>query len=155
MFFLLYLSYFLIISSFLFVMGSIIHGQFIFFIFDSNYIFFNHIAFFSSMLYSVTQSFVLFYIVGLSRAIANISNIPQDYLETLSKNKSKNYSHTMLNIMIIGLAYIIAVAVDNDFLNPYIYILIANIGLIHYTFMISWQHKALKDCIVFLKFLDK
>ncbi|OUW61526.1 MAG: hypothetical protein CBD58_03080 [bacterium TMED198] len=154
MYILLYLSYLLIISSFVIVSTSIIYGQVIFFMFDSNYVFFDSNAFFGSMLYSITQSFVLFYIVGLSRGIVSISNLPQNRSKKILNNKSKNYSHTMLSVLIVGSAYIIAGAVDNEFLDPYFYIILANLGLIHYLILIKWQHKALKDCILTLKSIE-
>ena len=154
MYILLYLSYLLIISSYAIVSILIINGQIIFFMFDSNYVFFNNNALFGSMIYSVAQSFVLFYIVGLSRAIVSISNLPQSNLKKILSNKSKNYFHTMLSVLIIGSAYIIAGAVDNRFLDPYFYVILANLGLIHYLILIKWQHKALKDCVLILKSIE-
>ena len=152
MFFLLYFSYILIFFSFTCVLLVVGGAYFSWSVFGLNHAQF---AFFSSMVYSLAQSFVLFYIVGLTRAILSVPDISNIERNLLSKNKSKNYSHTMLNVLIIGTVFIVGGAVDKNIMGPFFHGALSIIGLAHYPVMIRWQHSALKDCILILKSIEE
>jgi len=151
MLFLLYFSYLLIFFSFLCVLLVVVGAYFSWSVFGLNHASF---AFFSSMVYSLAQSFVLFYIVGLTRATLNVPDVSNIKRELLIKNKSKNYSHTMLNVAIIGTVFIVGGAVDNNIMSPFFHGALSIIGLAHYPTMMRWQHTALKDCILTLKSIE-
>ena len=92
-----------------------------------------------------TETLILFYfiITGIKiKEMIKHNNLDIiKYYKPILDIKMKLFPHIMLNMIIIGITFIIGGAVHNHIVTPTIHTLFFFIGIIHYSWLIILQHR--------------
>ena len=112
-------------------------------IYNANYISF---SFISTILYMFTQSAIMFYFIGAGKKIKEIileHNLDKKIYQKVIDIKNKLFPPLTLNILIVGVAFILGGGVQTKVLSKYWHYFMFYLGLIHYVKVIFIQHKSL------------
>ena len=107
----------------------------------------NHIliSLFASIIYMLSQTLILFYFITSGSKIKEIiknNNLDiSKYYQPVLDMKMKLFPHIMVNMIIIGVTFIIGGAVHNNIISPLIHSLGFFTGIFHYTWLIILQHR--------------
>ena len=134
------------ISSFMLLFSSI-NGHFI--VNDLGALSITFTSIFSVMVYTFTQSLVLFLIIAINK---NIKNLILENKITIkdklySSYKYKMHMHTSLNLLFMVTLGILFGAVHTDLINETIHNVFFMMGAIHYFYVIYIQYHCFKQII--------
>ena len=136
------LSYILMGFSFVSIAITACSGFFDFSISNANHIL---IALFSSIIYMFTETLILFYfiITGIKiKEIIKANNLDiTKYYKPIVNIKIKLFPHIIINMIMIGTTFIIGGAVHNNMISVNIHSFGFMIGIIHYLWLIIFQHR--------------
>ena len=142
----------LMIFSYLSILGTIfllvvtgLQGYFQFHIMQANHIQF---ALITVIWYMFTEVLIMFYFIGSGTAIKNTiksSGINNNLYNKVKKTKMKLFPHLTLNIIIIGLIFILGGAVQTGRISGFIHGILFNIGFIHFIYTTMLQHRGFKE----------
>ena len=136
------LSYILMGVSFISIIIAAISGYFQLHISGANHIL---IALYSSIIYMFTETLIMFYFIVMGIKIKEIiKNNNLDiikYYKPILDMKMKLFPHIIINMIIIGVTFIIGGAVHNNIISPFSHSLAFFIGIAHYFWLIILQHR--------------
>ena len=144
MWIMMYLSYFLMVTSFI---SLVIWGVIEYL--SVNFLSMNHIQFslIASILYMFTQTLIMFYFIATGKNIKEfIINNKLDinnYKKVLSM-KMKLFPHIMVNMVILGTVFIIGGAIFSNIISEWQYAVLFFICIFHYTYLLIIQHDCFK-----------
>ena len=107
----------------------------------------NHIltSLFSSIIYMFSETLILFYFIATGIKIKEIiKNNDLDiikYYKPILDIKMKLFPHIMVNMVIIGITFIIGGGVHTIVISVNIHTLGFFVGIIHYLWLIIFQHR--------------
>ena len=136
------LSYILMGISFISIIMVAFSGYFQFTISNANHIL---VALYSSIIYMFTETLILFYFIitgiKIKEIIKNNNLDIIKYYKPVLDIKMKLFPHIMINMIIIGITFIIGGAVHNRIISVNIHSLCFFIGIFHYLWLIILQHR--------------
>ena len=136
------LSYILMGISFVSIIIAALSGFFHFNLSGANHIL---IALYSSIIYMFTETLIMFYFIitgiKIKELIKNNKLDIIEYYKPILDMKMKLFPHIMLNMIIIGVTFIIGGAVHNNIISPLIHSLGFLLGICHYGWLIILQHR--------------
>ena len=136
------LSYILMGISFISIIIAAVSGYFPFQLSGANHIL---IALYSSIIYMFTETLIMFYFIitgiKIKEMIKHNNFDIVKYYKPVLDMKMKLFPHIMINMIIIGVTFIIGGAVHNNIISPMIHSLGFLLGIIHYTWLIILQHR--------------
>ena len=136
------LSYMLMGISFISIIAAALSGYFQFHISGANHIL---ISLYSSIIYMFTETLILFYfiITGIKiKEIIKKNNLDIiEYYKPVLDMKMKLYPQIMLNMIVIGITFIIGGAVHNNIISPSIHSFGFLLGIAHYAWLKILQHR--------------
>ena len=151
----MYISYLLMAFAFsgLFITGLIgyLHTSYI----GSNHIQFSIV---SSILYMFTETLIMFYFIATGKNIKKFiikNNLDINMYKVILRMKIKLFPHIMINMIIIGVVFMIGGAVHNSMINAWQHGLLFYIGFIHFSYLILIQHNCFKKNTELVISLDK
>ena len=107
-------------------------------------------ALFSTIFYMFSQTLIMFYFIGAGTAIKkeiNNSNIGISIYEKVKKTKMILFPHLTLNMLIMGIAFILIGAVDTGASRNYVQSITFILGYCHFLYTIKVQHIGFKENI--------
>ena len=135
-------SYILMGISFISIILAALSGYFQFYISGANHIL---IALYSSIIYMFTQTLIMFYFIIIGVKIKEIiKNNNLDiikYYKPVLDMKMKLFPHIMLNMIVVGVTFIIGGAVHNNIISPFIHSSGFFLAISHYAWLIFFQHR--------------
>ena len=144
MWIMMYLSYFLMLTSFIsLVIWGIIEYS------SANFLSMNHIQFslIASILYMFTQTLIMFYFIAtgknIKKFIINNKLDINNYKKVLSM-KMKLFPHIMANMVILGTVFIIGGAIFSNIISEWQYAVLFSFCISHYAYLLIVQHNCFK-----------
>ncbi len=140
----MYLSYFLMVTSFI---SLVIWGVIEYL--SVNFLSMNHIQFslIASILYMFTQTLIMFYFIAagknIKKFIINNKLDINNYKKVLSM-KMKLFPHIMVNMVILGTVFIIGGAIFSNIISEWQYAVLFFICISHYAYLLIVQHNCFK-----------
>ena len=107
----------------------------------------NHIliALYSSIIYMFTETLIMFYFIitgiKIKEIIKNNNLDIIKYYKPVLDMKMKLFPHIMVNMIIIGVSFIIGGGVHNNIISPFFHSLGFFLGILHYSWLIFFQHR--------------
>ena len=95
-----------------------------------------------------TEILIMFYFIGSGTAIKKTiisSGINNNLYNKVKQTKMKLFPHLTLNIIIVGLVFILGGAVQTGRISGFIHGIIFDIGLIHFIYTTLLQHRGFKE----------
>ena len=136
------LSYLLMGISFTSIIISVFSGFFEINIYGASHIL---IALYSSIIYMFTETLIMFYFiitgVKIKEFIKNHDLDLVQYYKPVLDMKMKLFPNIMVNMIIIGAAFILYGAVDNDIISSLLHLIVYFIGILHFAWLIFLQHR--------------
>ena len=135
--------YILMILSLLSMFVNGLQWVFRFDIYNANYISF---SFVSTILYMFTQTLIMFYFIGAGKKIKEIiieNNLNKRIYQDVIDIKRVLFPPLTLNILIVGIAFVLGGGVQTKVLSKYWHLSIFIIGFLHYIKVVYLQHKYL------------
>ena len=108
---------------------------------------FSHIliALYSSIIYMFTETLIMFYFIIMGIKIKEIIKSNDidivKYYKPILDMKMKLFPHIMLNMIIVGITFIIGGAVHNNIVSPFIHSSGFFLAILHYAWLIFFQHR--------------
>tara|TARA_B100001250_G_C19653782_1_gene723915 strand:+ start:128 stop:613 length:486 start_codon:yes stop_codon:yes gene_type:complete len=103
------------------------------------------IALYSSIIYMFTETLILFYFIITGKKVKEIIQINNLDIIKLYKPildmKMKLFPHIMVNMIIIGITFILYGAVDNNIISHFAHSIVYVLGITHFSFLIILQHR--------------
>ncbi len=144
---LIIISHILMAASFFMLLFSSINGHFI--INDLGDLSLTFLSIFSIMIYSFTQSLVLFLIIAINKNIKNliVENNLSIEAPLYSSYKYKMHMHTSLNLLFMIILGILFAGVHTGLINETIHNIFFIVGTLHYLYVIYIQYHCFKQII--------
>jgi hypothetical protein len=142
---LMILSYLFIAVTCLLLFLSGLQGYFQFQIFKANH---PQFALLSAVFYMFTETLVMFYFIGsgtaIKKTIASLS-IETDGYEKVKKTKMILFPHLTLNMVLVGVVFIIGGAVQTGSVAGWIHGLLFDLAFFHFLYTTMLQHRGFKE----------
>ena len=142
---LMIVSYFCIVATFLLLSLTGLQGYFQFYIFKASHAQF---ALFTAIFYMFTETLVMFYFIGsgtaIKKTIASLS-IETDGYEKVKKTKMLLFPHLTLNMVFIGIVFILGGAVQTGSVAGWIHGLLFDLAFFHFLYTTILQHRGFKE----------
>ena len=152
----------LMIISYLFIAITIIllsltglQGYFQFYIIQANH---PQFALLSVIFYMLTETLIMFYFIGSGTAIKKTiqtGNMKTNLYDNVKKTKMKLFPHLTLNMVFIGVVFILGGAVQTGRLAGWMHGLLFDLAFIHFLYTAFLQHHGFKDNVEIIGKLAK
>ena len=129
----------------LFITG--LQGYFNFLIWNANYLQF---GLFTIIFYMFSETLIMFYFIGSGTAIKNEINnynIMSSSYESVKKTKMKLFPHLTLNIVLMGVVFVLNGAVYAQLITSVQHNILFLISFIHFLYTLQLQHDGFKENI--------
>ncbi len=141
----MYISYFLMLTSFI---GIVIWG--IIEYLSIHFLSMNHIQFslVISIYYMFTQTLIMFYFIATGKNIKKFiidNKLNIDNYNKIMRMKMKLFPHIMINMVSIGTLFIIGGAIYSDIISKEQYMLLFIGSITHYAYLLAVQHGCFKE----------
>jgi len=145
MWIMMYINYFLMAASF-FGLSIWLYIKYFNIIFlDMNHIQFSLIA---SIFYMLSQTIIMFYFIATGKNIKKFiidNNLDIKSYDNILKMKMKLFSHIMLNMVLVGVVFIIGGAIYSSIITDWQFNLLFIFTILHYGYLILIQHDSFKE----------
>ena len=139
------MSYFCIGATFLLLSLTGLQGYFQFYIFKAGH---SQFALFTAIFYMFTETLVMFYFIGSGTAIKKSIKMgggePSLY-EKVKKTKMILFPHLTMNMVFIGVVFILGGAVQTGSVAGWIHGLLFDLAFIHFLYVTILQHRGFKE----------
>ena len=107
----------------------------------------NHseIGLLTTMIFVLTESFILTFISALVKSIMNTKTIKNTH--QLANTRSLIYKNGILSVLWITIVFLLGGAVDTNLIKPFFHGMIFFLGLIHFFYTLKLQNNAFKVCL--------
>ena len=139
------LSYLCIAVTFLLLFLSGLQGYFQFQVFQVSH---SQFALLATVFYMFTETLVMFYFIGsgtaIKKTIASLS-IETDGYEKVKKTKMLLFPHMTLNMVFVGVVFILGGAVQTGSVAGWIHGLLFALAFFHFLYTTVLQHRGFKE----------
>ena len=139
------LSYLCIAVTFLLLFLSGLQGYFQFQIFQASH---PQFALLSVVFYMFTETLVMFYFIGsgtaIKKSIASL-NVETDAYEKVKKTKMLLFPHLTMNMIFVGIVFILGGAVQTGSVSGWIHGLLFDLAFFHFLYTTVLQHRGFKE----------
>ena len=142
---LMIISYLFIMVTFILLVLTGLQGHFQFQIIQANH---PQFALLSVIFYMLTETLIMFYFIGSGTAIKkNIqtTGISTSLYNEVKKTKMKLFPHLTLNMIFIGIVFILGGAVQTGSFSAWMHGLLFDIAFIHFMYTTFLQHCGFKQ----------
>ena len=151
---LMIISYLFIAATFILLVITGLQGYFQFQIVQANH---PQFALLSAIFYMLTETLIMFYFIGSGTAIKkNIqtNGISTSLYDEVKKTKMKLFPHLTLNMMFIGIVFILGGAVQTGSIAGWIHGLLFDLAFIHFMYTTFLQHCGFKQNVEIIEKLS-
>ena len=138
-------SYLCIGGTFFLLGVTGLQGYFQFQVVQANH---SQFALLTAIFYMFTETLVMFYFIGSGTAIKKTiqsRKIDPDLYEQVKKTKMKLFPHLTLNIVFIGIVFILGGAVQTGRISSWIHGLLFDLAFMHFMYTTFLQHRGFKE----------
>jgi len=139
------LSYLCIAVNLLLLFLSGLQGYFQFQIFQANH---PQFALISAIFYMFTETLVMFYFIGsgtaIKKTIASL-RVKTDGYDKVKKTKMLLFPHLTMNMIFVGIVFILGGAVQTGNVPGWIHGLLFNLAFFHFLYTTVLQHRGFKE----------
>ena len=142
---LMIISYIFIAITFILLSITGLQGYFQFFIIKANH---PQFALLSVIFYMLTETLIMFYFIGSGTAIKKtiqIGDMNTNIYDNVKKTKMKLFPHLTLNMIFIGVVFVIGGAVQTGRISGWIHGLLFAFAFIHFLYTTYLQHLGFKE----------
>ena len=139
------LSYFLMILSLIFLIVNGAQGYMQFKIYNATHIQF---AFFATIFYMFSQSWIMFYFIGSGKTIKETIlkyDLDKKIYQEVINSKKKLFPHLTLNILLIGTVFVIGGGVQTKVVSGSTHGWLFISSLLHLFYLMKLEHLAFKE----------
>lgn len=142
---LMIISYLCLATSFILLTLTGLQGYFQFHIIQANH---PQFALFTAIFYMFTETLVMFYFIGSGTAIKKSikwgSGEPALY-EKVKKTKMILFPHLTMNMIFVGIVFILGGAVQTGSVSGWIHGLLFDLAFVHFLYVTILQHRGFKE----------
>ena len=105
-----------------------------------------------------TETLIMFYFIATGKNIKKFimrNNLDINMYKNILKMKMELFPHIMINMILIGVVFMIGGAVHNSIINAWQHGLLFYIGFIHFSYLILIQHNCFKKNTELVISLDR
>ena len=139
------LSYLCIAVTFLLLFLSALQGYFQFQVFQASHAQF---ALLAAVFYMFTETLVMFYFIGsgtaIKKTIASL-RVKTDGYDKVKKTKMLLFPHLTMNMIFVGIVFILGGAVQTGNVPGWIHGLLFNLAFFHFLYTTVLQHRGFKE----------
>ena len=142
---LMILSYLCITVTILLLFLTGLQGYFQFQVFQANH---PQFALLSTVFYMFTETLVMFYFIGSGSAIKKSIDLKRrqtGLYEKVKKTKMLLFPHLTMNMVLVGIVFILGGAVQTGSVAGWIHGWLFDIAFIHFLYTTVLQHRAFKE----------
>ena len=142
---LMIISYLCIFISFILLLLTGIQGYFQFYLLKASHAQF---ALFTAIFYMFTETLVMFYFIGSGTAIKKSiqeGNGEVELYDKVKKTKMILFPHLTMNMIFIGIVFILGGAVQTGNLSGWVHGLLFDLAFFHFLYVTVVQHKGFKE----------
>ena len=151
----MFLSYILMIVSFVLLLISGLQGYFEFKIYNATHIQF---SFITIIVYMFSESWIMFYFIGSGKTIKEIIleyKLDKSIYQKVINQKRKLFPHLTFNILFVGTVFVIGGGVHTKVISVAFHSNLFFFSLVHYLYLIKIKHKYFKETADILAFLGE
>ena len=142
---LMIISYFFMSFTFILLTLTGLQGYFQFQIIEANH---PQFALLSVIFYMLTETLIMFYFIGSGTAIKKAiqtKNISTSLYDQVKKTKMKLFPHLTLNMIFIGVVFILGGAVQTGRIESWIHGLLFDMAFLHFIYTTLLEHYGFKE----------
>ena len=151
---LMILSYICIAVTFLLLFLSGLQGHFQFQIFQASH---PQFALLSTVFYMFTETLVMFYFIGSGSAIKRSIDPGRNHAglyEKVKKTKMLLFPHLTMNMVLVGVVFILGGAVQTGSVSGWIHGLLFILAFFHFLYITVLQHSGFKENVEIIGILS-
>ena len=147
---LMIICYLFMAATFILLTLTGLQGYFQFNIIQANH---PQFALLSVIFYMLTETLIMFYFIGSGTAIKKTiqaGSMNANLYDNVKKTKMKLFPHLTLNMIFIGVVFILGGAVQTGRIESWIHGLLFNLAFIHFIYTSFLQHRGFKENVEIL-----
>jgi|TARA_B100001964_G_scaffold58426_1_gene66237 hypothetical protein len=147
---LMIISYLFITFTSILLLLTALQGYFQFQIIQANH---PQFALLTTIFYMLTETLIMFYFIGSGTAIKKtiqISNLDTKLYDKIKKTKMKLFPHLTLNMIFVGIVFILGGAVQTGIMSGWIHGILFNLSFLHFMYTTLLQHNGFKENVAII-----
>ena len=147
---LMIISYLFITFTSILLLLTGLQGYFQFQIIQANH---PQFALLTTIFYMLTETLIMFYFIGSGTAIKKtiqISCLDTSLYDNIIKTKMKLFPHLTLNMVLVGIVFILGGAVQTGIMSGWIHGILFNLSFLHFMYTTLLQHNGFKENVAII-----